>query len=70
MSRQMGRYGTVRKNDFGDPAYPGFPSICYTNPTSVMPSRAPNTTAMNPDTARYGNLNASTTATSKATNKI
>jgi TnpA family transposase len=26
------RYGTVRTNDFGDPAYPGFPSICYSNP--------------------------------------
>jgi hypothetical protein len=38
--------------------------------TSAMPSRAPNTTLMNPGTVRYGNLNASTTATSKATNKI
>jgi integrase/recombinase XerD len=25
------RYGTVR-NDFGELAYPGFPSICYSNP--------------------------------------
>jgi hypothetical protein len=24
------RYG--KKNDFGEPAYPGFPSICYSNP--------------------------------------
>ena len=38
--------------------------------TSVMPSRAPNTTPMNPGTAHYGNLNASTTAMSKATSKI
>ena len=38
--------------------------------TSVMPSRAPNTTPMNPGTARYGNRNTSTTAMSKATNKI
>ena len=38
--------------------------------TSVMPSRAPNTTPMNPGTARYGNANTSTTAMSKATNKI
>jgi hypothetical protein len=38
--------------------------------TSVMPSGAPNTTLMNPGTARYGNLNASTTAMSKATSKI
>ena len=26
------RYGTVR-NDFGELAYPGFPSICYSNPS-------------------------------------
>jgi hypothetical protein len=38
--------------------------------TSVMPSRASSATPMNPDTARYGNINASTTATSKATSKI
>ena len=38
--------------------------------TSVMPSRAPNTTPMNPGTARYGNANTSTTAMSKATSKI
>ena len=38
--------------------------------TSVMPSRAPNTTPMNPGTARYGNRNTSTTAMSKATSKI
>jgi len=38
--------------------------------TSVMPSRAPNTTPMNPSTARYGNANTSTTAMSKATSKI
>jgi hypothetical protein len=38
--------------------------------TSVMPSRAPNTTPMSPGTARYGNVNASTTAMSKATSKI
>ena len=38
--------------------------------TSVMPSRAPNTTPMNPGTARYGNGNTSTTAMSKATSKI
>jgi type IV secretion system protein TrbL len=38
--------------------------------TSVMPSRAPNTTPMNPSTARYGNRDISTTATSKATSKI
>jgi type IV secretion system protein TrbL len=38
--------------------------------TSVMPSRAPNTTPMNPGTARYGSPNTSTTAMSKATNKI
>ena len=38
--------------------------------TSVMPSRAPNTTPMNPGTARYGNRDTSTTAMSKATNKI
>ena len=38
--------------------------------TSVMPSRAPNTTPMNPGTARYGNANTSTTAMSKATGKI
>ena len=38
--------------------------------TSVMPSRAPNTTPMNPGTARYGNPNTSTTAMSKATSKI
>ncbi len=37
--------------------------------TSVMPSRAPNTSAMNPGTARYGNGN-STTTIGKATNKI
>ena len=38
--------------------------------TSVMPSRAPNTTPMNPSTARYGNRDTSATAMSKATNKI
>jgi type IV secretion system protein TrbL len=38
--------------------------------TSVMPSRAPNTTPMNPGTARYGSPNTSTTAMSKPTNKI
>jgi type IV secretion system protein TrbL len=38
--------------------------------TSVMPSRAPNTTPMNPGTARYGSPNTGTTAMSKATNKI
>ena len=38
--------------------------------TSVMPSRAPNTTPMNPGTARYGNGNTSTTAMGKATSKI
>ncbi len=38
--------------------------------TSVMPSRAPNTTPMNPGTARYGNGNSTTTAPSKATTKI
>ena len=37
--------------------------------TSVMPARAPNTTPMNPDTARYGNSN-STTTMGKATSKI
>ena len=37
--------------------------------TSVMPSRAPNTTPMNPGTARYGNGNTATT-TGKATSKI
>jgi hypothetical protein len=37
--------------------------------TSVMPSRAPNTTLMNPGTARYGNGN-STTTMGKATGKI
>jgi type IV secretion system protein TrbL len=37
--------------------------------TSVMPSRAPSTTPMNPGTARYGNGN-STTSTGKATSKI
>jgi type IV secretion system protein TrbL len=38
--------------------------------TSVMPSRAPNTTPMSPNTARYGNRDTSTTAMSKATSKI
>jgi type IV secretion system protein TrbL len=38
--------------------------------TSVMPSCAPNTTPMNPSTARYGNRDTSTTTMSKATNKI
>jgi hypothetical protein len=38
--------------------------------TSVIPSRSPNATPMNPGTARYANLNASTTAMSKATSKI
>ena len=38
--------------------------------TSIMPSRAPNTTAMNAGTARSGNGNSSTTAMSKATSKI
>src|SRR6202035_729590 len=38
--------------------------------TSVMPSRGPNTTPMNPGTARYGNRGTGTTAMSKATNKI
>jgi len=38
--------------------------------TSVMPSRAPNTTPMNPGTTRYGNANTSATAMSKATSKI
>ena len=37
--------------------------------TSVMPSRAPNTTPMNPGTARYGNGNPTTTI-GKATSKI
>ena len=37
--------------------------------TSVMPSRAPNTTPMNPGTARYGNGN-STTTIGKATGRI
>ena len=37
--------------------------------TSVMPSRAPNTTPMNPGTARYGNGN-STTTMGKAIGKI
>ena len=36
--------------------------------TSVMPSRAPNTTPMNPGTARYGNGNG-TTAAGRATSK-
>ena len=38
--------------------------------TSIMPSRAPNTTPMNPGTARYGNSKTSTTAMSKGTSKI
>src|SRR5713226_4811857 len=38
--------------------------------TSVIPSGAPNTTPMNPGTARYGSPNTSTTAMSKATSKI
>ncbi len=38
--------------------------------TSVMPSRAPNTSVMNPGTARFGNGNSSTTAMSKGTSKI
>jgi hypothetical protein len=38
--------------------------------TSVMPSRASNTTAINPGTARFGNGNSGTTAMSKATSKI
>lgn len=38
--------------------------------TSLMPSRAPNTTPMNLGTARYGSPNTSTTAMSKATSKI
>jgi hypothetical protein len=38
--------------------------------TSIMPSRAPNTTPMNAGTARYGNGNFSTPALSKATSKI
>ena len=37
--------------------------------TSMMPSRAPNTAAMNPATARYGNGNGTTTI-AKATSKI
>ena len=37
--------------------------------TSVMPSRAPNTTPMNPGTARYGNGNGTTTI-AKATGRI
>jgi hypothetical protein len=39
--------------------------------TSVMPSRAPNTTPTNPGTARYGNGNGNNTrAMGKATSKI
>ncbi len=38
--------------------------------TSIMPSRAPDTTPMNPGTARYGSPNTSTTTMSKATSKI
>ncbi len=38
--------------------------------TSIMRSRAPNTTPMNAGTARYGNGNFSTSALSKATSKI
>jgi type IV secretion system protein TrbL len=38
--------------------------------TSAIQSRAPNTTPMNPGTARYGSPNTSTTAMSKATSKI
>jgi len=38
--------------------------------TSIMPSRAPNTTPMNPGTARHGNGNSRTTAMGKATGKI
>jgi hypothetical protein len=38
--------------------------------TSVMPSRAPNTTPMSPGTARYESPNTSTTAMVKATSKI
>ena len=38
--------------------------------TSVIPSRSPNATPINPGTARYANLNAGTTAMSKATSKI
>jgi hypothetical protein len=38
--------------------------------TSVMPSRAPNTSVMNPGTARFGNGNSSTTAMSKGTSKF
>jgi type IV secretion system protein TrbL len=38
--------------------------------TSVIAPGAPNTTPMNPGTARYGNGNSSTTAPSKATSKI
>ena len=37
--------------------------------TSVMPSRAPNTSVMNPGTARYGNGNSRTTI-GKATGRI
>src|ERR1700730_8990103 len=37
--------------------------------TSVIPSRAPNTTPMNPGTARYGNGNTTTTM-GKATSKF
>src|SRR5271154_5633269 len=38
--------------------------------TSVMPSRAPNTTPMNPSTARYGSPTTGTTGMNKATSKI
>ena len=37
--------------------------------TSVMPSRAPNTTPMNPGTSRYG-TGTGTTTMAKATGKI
>jgi type IV secretion system protein TrbL len=38
--------------------------------TSAMPSRAPNTTPMNPGTARSGSPNTGTTAMNKSTSKI
>jgi hypothetical protein len=72
--------GWVKSTDFGRPTQQlsnlgpnsgqRVPAPMDFRGTSVMPSRAPNTTATNPATARYGNSNTSATTMSKATSKI
>ena len=61
---------TQQLSDLGPDSGQRVPAPKDIRGTSLMPSRVPNTTPMNPGTARYGNGNSTTTAPSKATSKI